>query len=65
MSDTPRYPFSDLSPVQVDRLIEAARIERSRALRSFLAGLFRVRRQREAQAWTPEHAPALSFKAHC
>ena len=65
MIDTPRYPFSDLTRDQVDRLIEVARVERSRAIGGFLAGLFRVRRQREAQVWTPAHAPALSFKAHC
>jgi hypothetical protein len=63
MIDTPKYPFSDLSRVQVDRLMEAARIERAGAVRSFLARLFRVRRQREAQVWPPQHAPALSFKA--
>jgi hypothetical protein len=65
MTDTPGYPFSDLSRDQVERLIEVARVERSQAFRSFLAGLFRVRRQREAQVWTPAHAPALSLEPHC
>jgi hypothetical protein len=65
MNSAPGYPFSDLSQVQVDQLIEAARVERSRALRRFLASLFLGHRKRETQVWTPEHAPALGFKPHC
>jgi hypothetical protein len=65
MTGSPRYPFSDLSRTEVDQLIEAARSERSRALRGLLARLFHVNRKREAQVWTPKNVPALSLDAHC
>ena len=65
MIDTPRYPFSDLTRDQVDRLMEVARVERSRAIGGFLAGLFRVRRQREAQVWPAGNEPALSVRTYC
>jgi hypothetical protein len=72
MTSTGDYPFSDLTPEQVQKLVQAARIERARAMRSFFAGLFTRRRkgpiwparQRDAQVWTPKHVPALSLFVH-
>jgi hypothetical protein len=41
MTKTTRYPFSDLTQLEVEEIVERARIERSRAIRGFLAALFR------------------------
>ena len=69
MSSASDYPFSNLTPEQVRKLVEAARVERARAVRSFFAGLFRRRgrkdpvwpaRRRETQVWPPKNVPALS-----
>jgi hypothetical protein len=67
MTPTSTHPFSDLSPEQVHQLVQAAHKERSAAVRSFFASLFRkvalVRlwpeRQREAQVWPPKSVSAL------
>ena len=72
MTSTSDYPFSNLTPEQVRKLVEAARMERARAVRSFFAGLFRRRskaqvwpaRQRDAQVWPPKNVPALSLFVH-
>jgi hypothetical protein len=68
MTSTSDYPFSNLTSEQVQKLIEAARMERAKAVRSFFAGLFRRRRKdpvwparrRETQVWPPKNVPALS-----
>ena len=63
------YAFSDLSPEDIDRLMREARREQQRAIRSFLARVFRMvfrgRRKREAQVWPPKTAPALSLNTYC
>jgi len=67
------HPFSDLTSEQVQRLIQAARMERAQAIRSVFAALFRRRRkdplwpsrQRDAQVWPPKNAPALSLTRYC
>jgi len=72
MTSTSDYPFSNLTPEQVRKLVEAARMERARAVRSFVAGLFRrgrkdpvwPARRRETQVWPPKNAPALSLTVH-
>jgi hypothetical protein len=55
------HPYSDLSPDQVRRLIHAARLERAKAMRRFIASLFHWRRK--TAAWTPAAAaaPALGL----
>lgn len=66
------YPFSDLTSEQIHQLVESARIERAKVIRSFFAGLFRRQRkdpvwparQRGAQIWPPKNVPALSLKAY-
>src|SRR5215470_1791414 len=65
MTSSPRYPFSDLTLTEVERLIQVARVERGQAVRNFIVGLFHVRRQREAQAWPAGNEPALSLKPYC
>ena len=72
MTTRGNYPFSDLTSEQVQRLIQAARIERAKAMRSFFAGLFRrpskdpvwPARQRDAQVWPPNNVPALSLTVY-
>lgn len=72
MTPTRKYPFSDLTSEQVESIIQAARVERARAIRGFLAALFRSRRkdplwpsrQRDAQVWPPKNVPALSLTAY-
>lgn len=59
MTTLQKYPFSDLSAEQVQLLIRTAHVERSQAIWSFFAALFR--RQREAQVWPPRNVPALSL----
>ena len=63
MTTSTNYPFSDLTSDQVQRLIRAAHNERSQAIRTFFAALFR--RRREAQAWPPKNVPALSHTVYC
>lgn len=58
MSTPIQHPLSNLSPDQVRLLVEAARIERARAIRSLFASLFR--RRRKAGDWVRGGAPALS-----
>ena len=41
MTSSQDHPFSDLSPEQVQRLIEIARAERARAIRTMVLKLFR------------------------
>ena len=65
MTGSSKYPFSDLTQTQVEQLIRAARVEQAHAVRAFLARLFHVRREREAQIWPPKNAPALSLSTHC
>lgn len=65
MTGSPRYPFSDLTPTEVERLIAVARAERARAIGTLFARLFRVRRQREAQVWPAGNEPALSVRTYC
>jgi hypothetical protein len=65
MTGSTKYPFSDLTHTDVERLKKAAHSERSEAIRSRLASIFRVRRQRQAQAWPSHNEPALSLKAYC
>jgi hypothetical protein len=64
MTGRSEYPFSDLSQTDVEQLLRAARIERGRAIRSFIARLFRVRRQRDTQAWPAANEPALSLRTY-
>jgi hypothetical protein len=64
MTGSSEYPFSDLSQIEVERLKKVAHLERSEAMRSFVAGLFRVRRQRETQAWPAANEPALSLRTY-
>lgn len=42
------YPFSDLPPQDLHRLIEIARIERARAIRTMFLGLFQARSQQSS-----------------
>jgi len=65
MNGSTKYPFSDMTHTEVEQLKKAAHLERSEAIRSLLASLFRVRRQRQAQAWPSHNEPALSLKAYC
>ena len=66
MTDTPRYPFSDLDQKEIKRIIRIAHAERDRVIRTFFARLFGfgVARKREAQVWPPKNAPALSLRAY-
>ena len=72
MTTPANYPFSDLTSEQVQRLIQAARIERAKVMAGFFAALFRSRRkeplwpsrQRDAQVWPPKNVPALSLTAY-
>lgn len=61
---TPRYPFSDLDPDQIRRLVQAARMERNRAIRSFFSRIFGGQRARETQVWPPKNMPALSLTSY-
>jgi len=40
---SPAYPFSDLPVEELERLIESARTERARTIRTMFLGLFRSR----------------------
>ena len=72
MTAQPLYPFSDLTPAQVQGLVEAARRERAEAVRGLLIALFRgfqhalpwPPRRRETQAWPAKSEPALSFTVY-
>jgi hypothetical protein len=71
MKASPRYPFSDLTPEEVQALVAVAREERARTIRAVfstfltLPRAFRLPpRQREAQAWPPKGVPALSLASH-
>ena len=53
-----QYPYPNLSPEQVRLLVQAARVERARAVRSLFASLFH--RRRKAGDWAHGEAPVLS-----
>jgi integrase len=63
MTASPRYPFSDLTPDELQALIAAARRERARAVHSFIARLLGLRRKQEAGGWTARGVPALGLGA--
>ena len=63
MTASPRYPFSDLDPNEVQALIAVARQERARAVHTFIARLLGLRRKQEAGGWTARGVPALGLRA--
>jgi hypothetical protein len=62
MTNSPKYPFSDLTPGQVEDLVRGARMEQAQAVRNFFAKLFRFTTRRQAQVWQPNHVPAFGMK---
>jgi hypothetical protein len=72
MTASPHYPFSDLTPEQLQRLLQAARHERAEVMRRFFGRLLRgwhhtlpwPPRRREAQAWPAKSQPALSLTVY-
>ena len=72
MSESPFYPFSDLTPQEMQSLKEIARRERLEALRAIFRALGGWGRKvapwppraREAQVWPPKNVPALSLTSY-
>jgi len=48
MYKAPRYPFADLSQVEIESIIAQAKVERAEVLRRFFSTLFRRSSTREA-----------------
>jgi hypothetical protein len=63
MTKATKYPFSDLTRLEVDAIIERARAERSQAIRGFLAAL--LRRQPKQQALLAEFATQAARVSPC
>lgn len=60
MSKAPRYPFADLTQVEIETIIAKARAERAVAVRKFFSTLFRRNSTRKAPR--AEFATSLSAR---